>query len=70
MNGTVWATQANQYLVPKGSENGVVAKCGHSSVPLLEWQHKYQQDVGATIGQLPSTTTLVKLAEDILRVDR
>ena len=65
MNGTVWETAGNKYLVRKGAE--VVVPCGRAKIPLKEWQGKYKQDLGATVGAFPTAAELTAMAMAVLK---
>ena len=60
----VWGTKGNVYLIPKGSR--MVVPCGGKSIPLAEWQSKFGQDKGATVGEIPPTKELMNQARAVL----
>ena len=65
MDGTVWGTSGNRFLVQKGAE--VVIPCGGKKIPLHEWQTKYHQDRGATVGAFPTAAELTEMAMAVLK---
>ena len=65
LNGTVWGTAGNRFLVQKGAK--VTVPCGGKKVPLAEWQGKYHQDPGATVGAFPSAEELTAMATAVLK---
>jgi hypothetical protein len=61
---TVWGTADNRFLVSRGAH--VVVPCGGKSIPLVEWQHKYGQDQGASVGEIPPIQELMNQARGVL----
>ena len=60
----VWGTKGNFYLIPNGSH--IVVPCGGKSIPLAEWQSKFGQDKGASVGEIPPTKELMNHARAVL----
>ena len=63
MDGTVWGTGGNRFLVLPGVEVTVPCK---STVPLSTWQVKYGQEEGGSVGSMPEVSELQSMAENVL----
>lgn len=64
LNGTVWHTSANKFLIPTGGT--VEVSCHGQRIGLTEWNGKYRQDPGATIGTTPPATAVLAAAKGVL----